>query len=268
MMETQNEPSRSSVVTTAQAEQEQTLLIQGTSQAEQTSQAESISIKPSIAESERFIKFLNSRFSLGLRNDLIILIHETSPKMKGFFRSVKCSKIWNTAQGTSQATSQTEPSQENTAFKQQESQAVKPLNSIVLSSHSLKECPYETLAHETAHFINFQNGLKDCSGNQYHNKHFKSQAEKLLLNVERSKTYGYAFTSESQAFKDMLQEFKPSQDAFKVFQNTQEPKQKGKSRLLLYECECKCKIRTAKNDNKPLKAVCSYCNTEFKEVLK
>lgn len=224
--------------------QEQTLTLQAI--------AEPISIKPSIAESERFIQFLNKRFSLGLRNDLIVLIHETSPNIKGYFRSTSCSKIWNLS------------------FKQQNENEPKsqPLNSIVLSSHELKDTPYQTLAHELAHYTNFINGVKDCSSNQYHNKQFKKQAEKMLLIVEKDKTRGYAYTTESDEFKNMLNnEFKPSQDAFKIFQDTNEPKEKKKSRLLLFSCGCGCKIRTARNEDKPLKAICSYCNTEFKEVL-
>ena len=45
-------------------------------------------------------------------------------------------------------------------------------------------------------------------------------------------------------------------------------KPKGNSRLLLFSCGCGCKVRTARNENKPLMAVCEYCDTEFKEVVK
>lgn len=209
------------------------------------------SIKPSIVESERFIQFLNNRFSLGLKDDLIILIHETSPKVKGYFRSVKCQKIWKAEK-------------ENPAFKQQQN----ALNSIVLSSHTLKSEPYETLAHELAHYVNFKNGVKDCSSSQYHNKHFKAQAEKLLLKVEKlDNSHGYAFTSMTDEFILMLnEEFKPMKDAFKIFQEIGEPKDKKPSRMLKFMCGCGCIIRTAKNEDKPLIAICQYCNTEFKRV--
>lgn len=217
------------------------------SQSESLIAGDSISIKPSITESERFIQFLNLKFELGLRNDLLILIHETSQNTRGYFRSVRCEKIW-----------------EKLVFKQQETI---PLNSIVLSSHELQFFPYETLAHELAHYVNFSKGVKDCSKNQYHNKEFKKQAEKLGLIVEQTKTRGFAFTKESEEFKRMLsEEFKPSQDSFKIFQAQAEQKEKKKSRMLLFECACGCKIRSAKNEDKPLKAKCGYCDSEFKEV--
>jgi predicted SprT family Zn-dependent metalloprotease len=209
---------------------------------EQTQQQEYKSIKPSIAESERFISFLNNKFNLGLQNDLIILIHETSPNIKGFFR----------------------PQENIKSFELVEEK--KPINSITLSSHTLTSTPYETLAHELAHYINHAQGIKDCSGNQYHNKHFKLMAEKLLLKVDKDRVRGFAYTEETQEFKAMLQEFSPSPDAFKIFQNIGISKEKKKSRLLLFECGCGCKIRTAKNENKPLKAFCQYCSSEFLEV--
>jgi len=226
-----------------QEQQEQVFIIQ-------TAQQEQISIKPSITECERFIKFLNNRFNLGLRNDLIVLIHETKPTIKGFFRYVGCRKMWQTAET------------EKTPFKQQ------PINSIVLSSHTLQDTPYETLAHETAHYVNFLNNIKDCTNNGYHNKHFKTQAEKMLLSVpQRDKRKGYAYTEETQPFKNMVnKEFIPSPTAFKVFQEIAETETKTKSRLLLFECGCGCKIRTARNEEKPLNAICQYCNSEFLEV--
>lgn len=214
-------------------QQEQTLSLQAIEQ-------EQKSIKPSIEESERFIRFLDSRFNLNLPNNLIVLIHETRPNIKGFFRSIGCSKIWKEGE--------------------------QPINSIVLSSHTLQEAPFETLAHEIAHFINFNQGVKDCSGSQYHNKYFKAQAERLLLKVERDKRKGYAYTSETQEFKEMLKEFNPDPQAFKVFQEVSIQEQKPKGRLLLFMCPCGCKIRTARNENKPLKAVCQYCNDYFQEV--
>jgi len=194
------------------------------------------SISPSIAEIERFILFLNKRFGLGLPNNISISIEKTSPTYKGFFRPhLNPEHITN----------------EQTA-----------LNQIVLSSYHLKNSPYETIAHETAHFINYFQGVKDCSNSQYHNKHFKTTAEKLLLLVEKTKK-GYSLTKDSPAFIEMLKEFSPSPTAFKIFQNIRESKIKKPNRNLLYICSCGVKIRTARNENKPLKAICSYCNTEF-----
>ena len=41
-----------------------------------------------------------------------------------------------------------------------------------------------TLLHEVAHSLNFKNGIKDTSANQYHNGKFKTQAEALGLKTE------------------------------------------------------------------------------------
>lgn len=54
----------------------------------------------------------------------------------------------------------------------------------------------ETLLHEMAHLWNAAvENVKDCSGSQYHNKHFKSAAERFALNVSRDGTRGWAYTS-------------------------------------------------------------------------
>ena len=51
-----------------------------------------------------------------------------------------------------------------------------------------------TLIHEVAHSLNFSNGIKDTSANQYHNAKFKSQAEALGLKTIEVKGKGHAST--------------------------------------------------------------------------
>lgn len=218
----------------------------------QESHAEPLSIKPSIAELERFFAFLNKRFNLQMPSNLIVTIQETKENTNGYFKGHKgFNKIW-----------------ECLPFKQQDKT---PINLITISSHILQDTEqiYETATHEYAHFINHTKGIKDTSKNgRYHNKEFKRQAEQLLLHVEKFGSYGHAFTSTTPQFLEMLKEFKPNANAFKVFQNKGQKTPKTKSRLLLYECACNTKIRTAKNQDKPLFAICQYCNTEFSEVKK
>ena len=196
------------------------------------------SIQPSITEIERFICYLNKRFNLELPDNLIINIQDTRKTIKGFFRCKEHLKHY-----------------ENTK---------QPLNYICISSIHLKSKPYETIAHETAHFHNYIKGIKDCTVNQYHNKKFKVVAEKLLLSVERG-TRGYAYTDVTKEFIEMLKDFKTDRNAFKIFQRTQD-KEKVQNRNILYICSCGIKVRTARNVNKPFFAICQYCNTEFKEV--
>jgi len=196
------------------------------------------SIIPSIKEVERFIIFLNKKFGLGLPNDIIINIQQTNPKTKGFFMPKGHKESYQNGKGK--------------------------LNYICLSSIHLKNFPYETIAHETAHFYNDFKGIKDCSSNQYHNKRFKEVAEMLLLKVDKGK--GYSQTSETEEFKDLLKEFKINDNAFKIFQNSKERKQKDNSRNLLYMCSCGVKVRTARNEEKPFNAICEYCKTKFVRV--
>jgi hypothetical protein len=193
------------------------------------------SISPSIEEIERFIIFLNNKFKLGLQDNLIINIQDTSINTKGFFMPKE--------------------------HKNHYDNTTNALNYICISSLYLKEKPYITIAHELAHFINELENHK--SKGNYHTKHFKKTAEKLLLIVNKGQ-YGFNQTDESPAFIEMLQEFKPSDTAFLIYQNKENNKKVG-SRNLLFTCNCGVKVRTAKNENKPLNAMCLYCNSEFKQ---
>ena len=191
------------------------------------------SIKPSIEETERFILYLNNRFSLGLQDNLIINIQDTSPSTKGFFMPSEHIKHY-----------------ENTK---------QPLNYICISSLYLKEKPYETIAHELAHFFNHLNG--HTAKNNYHHKEFKKTSEMLLLKCEKGK-HGYNNTSETPEFISMLTDFQPNKDAFHILQNANDKKKKG-SRNLLFMCSCGVKVRTAKNEDKPFSATCDYCGSKF-----
>lgn len=191
------------------------------------------SIKPSIEETERFIIFLNKRLNLGLADNLIINIQDTSKSTKGFFM----------------------PKQHKNHYENKKD----ALNYICISSLYLTDKPYETIAHETAHFINAMSG--HIPKNNYHTKQFKNQAERLLLEVNKGK-YGYNETKETPAFLELIKEFEPNKDAYLIYQNKEDRNKKG-SRNILYTCNCGTKIRTARNKEKPLKAICEYCNSQF-----
>ncbi len=53
----------------------------------------------------------------------------------------------------------------------------------------------ETLLHEAAHAMNFEQGLHDCSASQYHNRQFQRAAEALGLEVSQMPHYGFALTT-------------------------------------------------------------------------
>lgn len=53
-----------------------------------------------------------------------------------------------------------------------------------------------TLIHEMVHLLNLQNGVQDCSrGGSYHNKRFKEEAEKHMIQIDKSEKYGWTITS-------------------------------------------------------------------------
>ena len=84
-----------------------------------------------------------------------------------------------------------------THFTPWESEGVK-FNEIALNAESFSlgaEHVLDSLLHEVAHSINFSNGVKDCSSNQYHNAHFARVAQSLGLKTEEIKGKGHAKTT-------------------------------------------------------------------------
>ena len=191
---------------------------------------------PMLQEGERFIKFLIKRFNLPIKEDWVFTINKASPSAIGFFM----------------------PKEHRNHY----TNTTQDLNNINLNTlHLKKSSPYECLAHEVAHFLNKIEGVKGCSSNQYHNKHFKKKAELLLLGVEKMGRFGYAHTTETPEFKKMLEEFKPNKEVFNISQSNEGKKKVG-SRLKKWVCGCGCIVRCAVE----LNAVCLDCNTNFKKV--
>ena len=195
------------------------------------------SLIPALNESERFITFLIKRFNLTDLKNYIVVINKTTKSAYGTFASKETLQHFTNTNNE--------------------------LSTITLNTLHLKKCnPYEVLTHELAHFINYSKNINDCSSNQYHNKHFKKQAEMLLLSVEKTNK-GFSLTKENEQFNKMLEEeFKPKKEVFNVFQN-QKPTGKKGSRLRLYVCSCGVKVRVADDE---FKALCLKCDTEFKKV--
>lgn len=74
-----------------------------------------------------------------------------------------------------------------------------------------------TLIHEMVHLYNLQNGVKDCSSNQYHNKHFKKMAERACLIVSRIDPFGWASTTMHPEAKKWLTGLFVNDEAFSVY---------------------------------------------------
>ena len=195
------------------------------------------SLIPAIKEGERFINFLNNKFKLGLPQNFIISFNKQKKNKLGDFT----------------------PKENPTHFIRDKEK----LHTITINTLHLKGNPYETLAHELAHFVNEHKGVKDCTSNQYHNKKFKVVAEKLLLKVEKLDKKGYSKTSPTEEFKKMLKEFKQDTQAFKIFQETEENAKKQTTRNYLFTCENECfKVRCG---DRAFNGICS-CGKDFKEV--
>lgn len=90
---------------------------------------------------------------------------------------------------------------------------------INLSAEYLSRGPeglLETLLHEMAHLWNATVAeLRDCSGGQYHNKHFKAAAERFGLIVERDGKRGWAYTKLSDTSREAINSLDIDENLFK-----------------------------------------------------
>lgn len=196
------------------------------------------SLIPAIQEGERFISFLDKKFKLGILEDFIISFHKQRKSILGTFT----------------------PKEHPESFRYDKEK----FHIITINTIHLKGNPYETLAHELAHFVNEFRGIKDCTANQYHNKKFKLMAESLLLSCKEQKGRGYAHTEPTPAFNEMVdKEFKKNEKAFEIFQNAMDKKNKQTTRNFLFSCSNECfKVRCGDKD---FDGICS-CGKEFRRV--
>ena len=81
----------------------------------------------------------------------------------------------------------------------------------------------ETLLHEMAHFWNAERDINDCSGNQYHNKKFKTAAELFGLEVTRDSTRGWSYTELTSVSRDAIKALKPDYEAFRFLKRRADP---------------------------------------------
>jgi len=187
------------------------------------------SLNPIITELERFYNHLNDKFKLSLSSDVVITIQNKGSKNAlGWFGV----NFWNNEKG-------------------------EQINEINICAESLKVNPYETLAHEIAHFCELKEKGKLSKGN-YHGKTFKKFAEQLLLKVNKVGKIGYAHTEITPEFDKMLFEFKPEKEVFEItrFNKT---KKKAPTKLKKWTCSCGVNVRCAVE----LNAECNECNTKF-----
>jgi hypothetical protein len=113
-----------------------------------------------------------------------------------------------------------------------------------------------TLVHEMTHYGNHILGVKDCSSNQYHNKHFKTLAESVGLVVTRGPR-GWAYTTNGPELLGQIQALRLDPDAFTLFRKDRE-KQKAPTKMKKWSCGCT-NVRAAVD----VEARCKKCGRDF-----
>ena len=125
-----------------------------------------------------------------------------------------------------------------------------------------------TLLHEVAHSMNHMNGIEDCSSNQYHNKHFKTQAEALGLKTLEIKGKGHAATELTEfGAKRWNKALKVLSSAFDlVALGGESAKKKGRNtNLIKAQCDCENTIRLSRSVLE-IGVTCNACDEIYKEA--
>jgi hypothetical protein len=106
-----------------------------------------------------------------------------------------------------------------------------------------------SLLHEVAHSINNKKGIQDCSSNQYHNQHFKREAEALGLNVTEVKGKGHARTALApEAILRWSIPLAIIREALRLGAFQMEAKPKGRNtNLIKAVCPCENSIRASRS---------------------
>lgn len=126
-----------------------------------------------------------------------------------------------------------------------------------------------TLIHEVAHSLNFSNGIKDTSANQYHNAKFKTQAEALGLKTIEIQGKGHAATELTElGAKRWKKALAILADALELTATSTEAGAKPKGRntnLIKATCECENVIRLSRTVLE-IGVTCNGCKEIFTEA--
>jgi len=118
-----------------------------------------------------------------------------------------------------------------------------------------------TLLHEMVHLANSVHGIRDCSSHQYHNKHFKDEAERVWLHVDQVPKYGFAATKATPQLLEWLGQEPLNPDAFTYYRlGLSDPTLPRGSKTKMKKWRCGCtNVRCAVD----LQAICTNCNKPF-----
>ena len=133
---------------------------------------------------------------------------------------------------------------------------------ITISAEHLKgtvEQIAEVLLHEMCHYANRLKGINDCTVNQYHNAHFRTQAESIGLVVTKGPR-GWAYTELGSTLIEIVNKAKIDPEAFSLFRKGQQVK-KQVGKMKKWRCRCT-NIRAAT----PVDAVCQKCGQTFQKA--
>lgn len=104
----------------------------------------------------------------------------------------------------------------------------------------------ETLLHEMAHLWNATViEVKDCSGGQYHNKHFKTAAERFGLEVSRDGKRGWAYTKLTDLSRKAIDALEVNQDLFKGLRRKKSSSRPDRYFSLIVNLDLKEKLKLA-----------------------
>lgn len=122
--------------------------------------------------------------------------------------------------------------------------------------------------HELVHYINYTNGIEDCSRQgRYHNKFFKSLAETVGLETFLMGSYGYAWTElteeTAKIVKQWSKESKIDAKVFK-FQRQHTPAPRTLQKLMCSNCGRFAYVLRSRLDDTPL--ICGVCKMKFRIV--
>jgi predicted SprT family Zn-dependent metalloprotease len=124
------------------------------------------------------------------------------------------------------------------------------------------------LLHEVAHSLNYAEGVKDCSANQYHNAKFKSRAESLGLKTVEVKGKGHAWTEITEfgvkRFAKALKVIDTALEITAISQDKAKPKSRN-TNLLKATCPCEQVIRASRGVIEA-GVRCDSCEGQFTEA--
>ncbi len=198
-------------------------------------------IGAALDELHRCFDILNAKYYEGKLPEPVISIQKSRPNNLGHFT---LGKVWKNQNET-----------------ENEESARYEININPVNMNRPAEEIIETLHHEMVHYVNRQNEIKDCNG-QVHNKKFKTAAERVGLICEKSKQYGWGYTSLSESLKTFIvEEMKPDPKAFKYFRlgsvvpvKVKKPREKKSFKYICSGCD-----QTAKA-GRDAKIKCGNCD--------